>query len=66
MPFFDYPVAPDFLLTLAGLVLRVISLVFGFIAAIGPIGILVLVLIPVGLFMRDIHAGPKAFKNHKA
>lgn len=66
MPFFDYPVDPGFLLTFAGLVLRVISLVFSFIVAIGPIGMLVLVLIPVALFMRDIYAGPQAFKNIKS
>ncbi len=66
MPFFDYAVTPDFLLTFAGLVLRVISLVFSFIVAIGPIGMVVLVLIPVALFCREIYAGPQAFKNHKS
>ncbi len=66
MPFLDYPVDPSFLLTFAGLVLRVISLVFAFIVAIGPIGMIVLVMIPVALFMRDIYAGPQAFKNIKS
>ncbi len=66
MPFIDYTVDPSFLLTFANLVLRVISLIFAFIVAIGPIGMIVLVLIPVGLFMRDIYAGPQAFKNIKS
>lgn len=66
MPFFDYLPDPGFLLTIADTILRVISLIFAFILAIGPIGIIVVVAIPVGLFLRDIHAGPKAFKNQKA
>lgn len=66
MPFLDYPIDPPFLLTFAGFVLGIISAVFRMIVAIGPIGQLVLVLIPVALFCRDIYAGPKAFKNIKS
>jgi hypothetical protein len=65
MPFVDYAVTPTFLLSFAGAVLSVISAVFKLIVAIGPIGQVVLVAIPVALFCRDIYAGPQAFKNIK-
>ena len=66
MPFLDYAVTPSFLLPIVGAILSVISLIFRFIVAIGPIGQVVLVAIPVALFCRDIYAGPKAFKNIKS
>ncbi len=66
MPFLDYPVDPSFLLTFAGLVLSVISAIFRVVVAVGPIGQILIVLIPALLFMRDIYAGPTAFKHHKS
>jgi hypothetical protein len=66
MPFLDYPVDPTLLLSFAELVLTVMSAIFGVIVAIGPIGQLAVVLIPVALFCRDIFAGPQAFKNIKS
>ncbi len=63
MPFIDYTVDPSFLLSFAGLVLSVISAIFGVVRAVGPFGQLAIVLIPVALFMRNIYAGPQAFKH---
>ncbi len=66
MPFIDYNVDPGFLLSFAGFMLTIISAIFGVVRAVGPIGQVFIVLIPVALFMRDIYAGPTAFKHHKS
>ncbi len=65
MPFLDYPVDPSFLLAFANFVLRVMSLVFAAIVAIGPIGQVALVVIVVGLFSWNIFTGPEAFRNQR-
>lgn len=65
VPFVDYPVDPSFLLAFANLVLRVMSLIFAFIVAIGPMGMIVLVLIAVGLFMRDIYSWTAGVQEHQ-
>lgn len=66
MPFFDYNVDPSLLLSFAEFMLSIISAIFGLVVAVGPFGMVAIVLIPVALFMRDIHAGPQAFKNIKS
>lgn len=66
MPFIDYPVDTPWLLSFAGFMLGIISAIFRLIIAVGPIGQILIVLIPALLFMRDIHAGPTAFKHHKS
>jgi hypothetical protein len=61
-----FPIDPtSFLLPFTKIFLSLISLVFRGIVAVGPIGQLVIVAIPTALFMKDIYAGPKAFKNIK-
>lgn len=57
MPFFTYPMNADWLLPILKLPLTLISLVFQFIIAIGPIGDIALIAIVIGLFARNI-AGP--------
>ncbi len=58
IPFFDYRPDPQFLLSFAELFLSLSSLIFGFIVAIGPIGMVILVLIPVAYLCWNIYQGP--------
>lgn len=61
-----FPIDPTaILLPFTKIFLSLISFIFSAIVAVGPIGQLVIVAIPVALFMRDIYVGPKAFKNIK-
>ncbi len=66
MPFMDYNVDPSFLLSFAGFMLTIISAIFAVVRAVGPFGQLAIVLIPVALFLRDIHAGPQASRDIKS
>lgn len=54
MPFFSHPANADFLLPIVKLPLLLISGIFSFILAIGPIGQIALIAIIVALFARNI------------
>ena len=54
MPFFSHPANADFLLPIVKLPLLLISSIFSFILAIGPIGQIALIAIVVALFARNI------------
>ena len=60
MPFFDHPANGDWLLAIAKLPLMLISGVFWFIHLIGPIGNILLVLIVLGLYSRNLMGPARA------
>lgn len=60
MPFFSHPANADWLLPILKLPLTLISLIFQFIIAIGPIGDIALIAIIIGLFSRNIMGPARA------
>jgi hypothetical protein len=60
MPFFSYPVDPNWLLTLVSGVLTVSSAFFRFLQAIHVVGSLALAAIVVGLFARNLMGPSRA------
>lgn len=61
-----FPIDPTaILLPFSRIFLTLISFIFRAVVAVGPIGQLVIVAIPVALFMKNIFDGPEAFKHSK-
>jgi hypothetical protein len=60
MPFFSHPANADWLLPILKLPLTLISLIFQFIIAIGPIGDIALIAIIIALFSRNIMGPARA------
>lgn len=59
MPFFSHPVDPtSWLLPLVSGVLQAPTLIFGFLTAIAPIGIPILVIVVLGLFAWNLMKDP--------
>jgi hypothetical protein len=60
MPFFNYPVNGDFLLSIVKIPLMLVSLVFKAIFAMGPYGNILCIAIIIGLFARNLMGPTKA------